>query len=129
MSGQLQLNFEVGQELWRRRMQMDLKRFRAYASAGRSAGGALTGSVFGASQRPQSGDGNRSFSNPQDRHLISGGVVIARFGHRNRASFWQFVHRSGVPCVRLNARRIVFDGRQLNDGIKRRSKGARGRAW
>jgi hypothetical protein len=36
-------------------------------------------------------------------------------GYQDRASFWDFVRRSGVPHVRLNARRILFEEQALLD--------------
>jgi hypothetical protein len=42
-------------------------------------------------------------------------------GYQDRASFWDFVRRSGVPHVRLNARRILFEEQALLDWIRRKS--------
>lgn len=57
-----------------------------------------------------------------DRFLKSG-AVMTLLGYKNRASFWEFVRRSGVPHIRLNPRRIVFDGRAIYDWLERRSSG------
>ena len=51
--------------------------------------------------------------------------VMSRFGYRDRKSFWEFVWREGVPCVRLSARNIVFFEDTLNDWIETRSVGGR----
>ena len=61
-------------------------------------------------------------------HLLSSTVVMRRLGYRSRSAFWQFVHSNGVPCVRLGLRRIVFDRRQLEDWLERRSTTPR-RIW
>ncbi len=44
-------------------------------------------------------------------------------GHRNRSAFWQFVHTSGVPHIRLNRRNIVFDQAALNCWLAARTVG------
>ena len=54
------------------------------------------------------------------RYLRSA-AVMALLGYRNRASFWEFVRRSGVPHVRLNARRIMFEEQALRAWLGRRS--------
>ena len=48
-------------------------------------------------------------------------AVMALLGYRNRASFWEFVRRSGVPHVRLNARRIMFEEQALRAWLAHRS--------
>jgi len=55
--------------------------------------------------------------------LLSSAVVMEMLGYRNRASFWQFVHSSGLPHIRLNARHIRFDSRALNAWLERRTVG------
>ena len=45
------------------------------------------------------------------------------FGYTNRSSFWDFVKRCGVPHIRLNSRRIMFDERALADWLNRRTVG------
>jgi hypothetical protein len=54
-------------------------------------------------------------------NLIKSSVVMAFFGYTNRASFWHFVKTKGVPCVTLNAQRIMFDPVALNHWIEKRS--------
>jgi hypothetical protein len=46
-------------------------------------------------------------------------------GYRNRAAFWEFVRSAGVPHIRLNARRIIFDEAALMDWMERRSSAPR----
>jgi hypothetical protein len=53
--------------------------------------------------------------------LVSSKVVMPRLGYRNRASFWEFVRRHGVPHIRFNARRIMFEPNALNNWLSRRS--------
>lgn len=47
--------------------------------------------------------------------------VMQLLRYQNRSAFWQFVYANGVPHVRLNARKIVFDQRHLEEWIRRRS--------
>jgi len=57
--------------------------------------------------------------------FLKSSAVMAALGYRNRCSFWEFVRRQGVPHVRLNARRILFDERALADWLDRRTAGPR----
>ena len=50
--------------------------------------------------------------------------VMTILGYTDRSSFWQAVRRSGIPYVRVNARRCIFDREQLMAWIQRRSVGA-----
>lgn len=49
--------------------------------------------------------------------------VMAALGYRNRDAFWSFVKKSGLPRIRLNARRIVFDPRAVDAWLQRRAIG------
>lgn len=40
-----------------------------------------------------------------------------------RDTFWQFVHSSGVPHIRLNRRRIMFSELAVYDWLAKRSVG------
>ena len=42
-------------------------------------------------------------------------------GYQTRAGFWTFVHRHGVPHVRLNARKVLFSRVALEDWLAHRS--------
>lgn len=53
--------------------------------------------------------------------LLTSGVVRERLSYKDRAAFWNFVHASGLPFIRLNARRIMFSERALEDWLARRS--------
>ncbi len=55
------------------------------------------------------------------RSYLKSSAVMEMLGYKNRASFWDFVRRSGVPHVRLNQRRIMFDEIALADWLNRRS--------
>jgi predicted DNA-binding transcriptional regulator AlpA len=55
------------------------------------------------------------------KRFLKSGVVMELLGYQDRASFWEFVRRSAVPHVRLNARRILFEEQALLDWIRRRS--------
>lgn len=66
-----------------------------------------------------------SNSHSNGNALLKSADVMAYFGYRNRCSFWDFVRRHGVPHVRLNARRIMFEEQALTDWIARRSTRSR----
>lgn len=53
--------------------------------------------------------------------------VMPLTGHTDPSAFWQFVHRNGVPFVRLGARRIVFEESALRAWIDSRSVGQKRR--
>ena len=55
--------------------------------------------------------------------LLSGAEVMMKFGYKNRSYFWQFIKYSGVPHIRFNARKIMFDPRALDGWLARRSVG------
>jgi hypothetical protein len=57
--------------------------------------------------------------------FLKSSVVMTALGYRNRCAFWEFVRRQGVPHVRLNARRILFDEQALADWLNSRSAGPR----
>ena len=55
------------------------------------------------------------------RNLLKSSVVMAIFGYQNRSAFWDFVRRDGVPHIRFNPRRIMFEEAALNDWLAHRS--------
>jgi hypothetical protein len=57
------------------------------------------------------------------RRFATSSAVMGLFGYGSRAAFHQFVKASGVPCLRLNSRRFMFDEAQLQDWIAKRSTG------
>jgi hypothetical protein len=46
-------------------------------------------------------------------------------GYRGKSSsaFWEFVHRTGVPHIRFNSRRIMFSERAVHDWLLKRCVG------
>ncbi len=58
------------------------------------------------------------------RKFLKSSVVMEALGYTNRAAFWDFVRSAGVPHIRLNARRIIFEEAALADWIERRSSAA-----
>ena len=70
--------------------------------------------------RPGSKDPPAPFGS---RNLLKSAVVMRKFAYKDRSAFWDFVYREGVPHIRFNARRIMFDEGALNDWLHRRSSG------
>ena len=52
--------------------------------------------------------------------FLSAKDVMPRFGYKSKRGFWEFVKRSGVPHVRLNARVIKFESGPLEDWLEKR---------
>ena len=61
--------------------------------------------------------------------LVTSAAVMAFFGYKHRPAFWGFVHAKGVPCIRLNPRRIMFDPLALNQWLAKRDTSARPRQF
>ena len=55
--------------------------------------------------------------------LLQAPDVMKRFGYTNRAAFFQFVHANGVPHIRFNARRIMFDPAAIDAWLDKRRVG------
>ena len=55
------------------------------------------------------------------RSFLKSSDVMATLGYSNRSSFWEFVRRNGVPHIRLNQRKIIFEEDALGDWLSRRS--------
>ncbi len=53
--------------------------------------------------------------------LLNAREVMKMLGYQTRAGFWTFVHRHGVPHVRLNARKVLFSRVALEDWLAHRS--------
>ncbi len=45
------------------------------------------------------------------------------YSKARRSAFWQFVYGNSVPYIRLSPRKIVFDGRQIENWLAQRSSG------
>jgi len=52
--------------------------------------------------------------------LLSTDAVMKLLGYRSKWGFLRFVHQQGVPYIRLNAARIMFDETQLNEWLASR---------
>lgn len=64
-----------------------------------------------------------AFSN--GRRYLKSSAVMALLGYSNRASFWEFVRRDGVPHIRFNLRRIMFEEQALMDWLSHRASNQR----
>jgi biotin operon repressor len=59
----------------------------------------------------------------RDRRFLSSSEVKKLLGYseENSGEFLQMIRKEGVPFVKLNARRFIFDEAQLAQWIDRRS--------
>jgi hypothetical protein len=57
--------------------------------------------------------------------FISPKVVFALLGYRDSSVGWKAVRRAGIPYVRINARRILFEEVQVRAWIDRHTVGTR----
>ena len=55
--------------------------------------------------------------------LYSAHEIRSLFGYRSASAFWDFVKSSGLPHIRLNARRIVFDRAAVEDWLRQHAVG------
>lgn len=55
--------------------------------------------------------------------LIEPKVVAEKIGFQNRASFWEWVRRENVPCVRLSSRKFGFPPARLQAWLDSRTTG------
>jgi len=55
--------------------------------------------------------------------LLSAREVQRHFGYTNSTAFFAFVRRAGVPCVRLNPRRIMFEPKAVEAWLRKRAVG------
>ena len=60
--------------------------------------------------------------------MLSGKEVAVMFGYKNRASFWSFCAREGIPLCRLSSHTIRFPVVPLQAWIQKRSNTG-GRLW
>ena len=60
---------------------------------------------------------------PETASFLNSRVVMTRFGYQDNSAFWAFVRAQGVPFVRLNARKLVFDAASLEAWISKRTVG------
>ena len=59
------------------------------------------------------------------RKLLEPDEVAPFFGYKNRVSFLRMVRESGVPHIRLNERRVMFDPEAVNGWLRDRTVGGR----
>lgn len=63
--------------------------------------------------------------NSSYRPLLKSCQVMERLGYEDGPAFWRFVKASGLPHIRLNCRRIMFDQQQVEDWLAHRTVGGR----
>ena len=51
------------------------------------------------------------------------------FGYSSRSSFWEFVHAKGVPHIRINGRKVMFDPLALNRWLEKRDTSGKPRQF
>lgn len=61
--------------------------------------------------------------------LVSSTEVMVFFGYSSRPAFWGFVHSKGVPHIRINARRKMFDPIALNYWLAKRDTSGKPRQF
>jgi hypothetical protein len=57
-------------------------------------------------------------------HLRSAAEVQHLLGYRSRPAFWSFVKKAGLPCIRINSRRIMFQKDAIEGWLRHRSIGS-----
>ncbi len=57
-------------------------------------------------------------------HLRSAAEVQHLLGYRSRPAFWSFVKKAGLPCIRINSRRIMFQQDAIEGWLRRRTVGS-----
>jgi len=60
--------------------------------------------------------------------MLTAQQVMPITHHTDPSAFWQFVHRNGVPFVRLGPRKILFEESALRAWLDSRSVGQKRRA-
>lgn len=58
-----------------------------------------------------------------ERRLLKSDVVQKLLGYADRASFWAGVRTAGIPYIRINSRRILFDEAAVAAWIDKRTIG------
>ena len=64
-------------------------------------------------------------SNPplSDRRFLKSEIVRNMLGYSDAASFWSAVRKGGIPHIRINARRIMFDEAAVRAWLDSRTVG------
>ena len=55
--------------------------------------------------------------------LCSAQEIRTLFRYKSPSAFWEFAKSSGLPHIRLNARRILFDRAAVEDWLRQRAVG------
>ena len=55
--------------------------------------------------------------------FMTSSEVMRLLNFKDRTAFWEFVHRNGVPFVRLTRRKLLFEEANLRAWLDRRSVG------
>ena len=63
-------------------------------------------------------------SENQQQALLAGRDLMKRLQYENASAFWCWVHTSGVPHIRVNARKILFEPQAVEAWLRRRAVGA-----
>jgi predicted DNA-binding transcriptional regulator AlpA len=58
------------------------------------------------------------------RRFLSANQLMAVLGYADRAAFWAAVRAAGIPHVRINARRILFDEQAVASWLEKHSCGS-----
>jgi predicted DNA-binding transcriptional regulator AlpA len=59
--------------------------------------------------------------------LLQSSEVKKLFGYTNTSSFWAAVRKAGIPHIRINPRRIVFEEAAVRAWIESKTVGRRAR--
>ena len=58
-----------------------------------------------------------------ERRFLKTEAVMRLFGYSDRAAFLVAVHSAGIPYVRINARRFLFEESAINAWLESRTVG------
>lgn len=57
----------------------------------------------------------------EERRFLHADKVRELLGYANRSCFWEAVRRAGIPYIKLNQRRFLFDAAEVEAWLKRRT--------
>lgn len=68
---------------------------------------------------------NTSLNQPplSERKFLKSSAVQKLLGYEDKASFWVAVKAAGIPFIRINPRRILFDEAAVSAWLQRRTVG------
>ena len=61
----------------------------------------------------------------KDRRLITSQELARILGYSSRPAFWEAVRRAGIPFIRINARRFMFDEAEVEAWLEKRKVGGK----